>query len=223
MNIKSKNELKKYQRIDDDFGSGAKIYKINDLEVIKVFRNILSSSIQDRFNYFKNIKTNYFAFPTDNLYINNKLYGYKMDFKDGKMFNVLEDNILIKDLIYSLKKLDRDLHILDENNIKIFDLHGFNILFNELNNEINIIDVDEYGLYSKDTYLYNLKSVINRIIRYLQLREFNLDKVYDIYSFINEFNNEINRLQEICKFEIQTKNDIKRYNNLYIKSKHIIY
>lgn len=222
MNIKSKNELKKYQRIDDDFGSGAKIYKINDLEVLKVFRNILSSSIQDRFNYFKNIKTNYFAFPTDNLYINNKLYGYKMDFKDGKMFNVLEDNILIKDLIYSLKKLDRDLHILDENNIKIFDLHGFNILFNAQNNEINIIDVDEYGLYSKDTYLYNLKSVINRIIRYLQLREFNLDKVYDIYSFINEFNNEINRLQEICKFEIQTKNDIKRYNNLYIKSKHII-
>ncbi len=222
MNIHSKNELKKYQRIDDNFGSGAKIYKINNLEVLKVFRNILSSSIQDRFNYFKNIKANYFAFPTDNLYINNKLYGYKMDFKEGKMFNVLEDNILIKDLIYSLKKLDRDLHILDENNIKIFDLHGFNILYNEQNNEINIIDVDEYGLYSKDTYLYNLKAVINRIIRYLQLREFNLDKVYDINSFINEFNNEINRLQEICKFKIETKSDIKIYNNLYIKSKHII-
>lgn len=222
MNIHSKNELKKYQRIDDNFGSGAKIYKINNLEVLKVFRNILSSSIQDRFNYFKNIKANYFAFPTDSLYINNKLYGYKMDYKDGKMFNVLEDNILIKDLIYSLKKLDRDLHILDENNIKIFDLHGFNILYNKENNEINIIDVDEYGLYSKDTYLYNLKAVINRIIRYLQLREFNLDKVYDINSFINEFNNEINRLQEICKFEIETKSDIKIYNNLYIKSKHII-
>ena len=145
-----------------------------------------------------------------------------MDYKEGKMFNVLEDNILIKDLIYSLKKLDRDLHILDENNIKIFDLHGFNILYNEQNNEINIIDVDEYGLYSKNTYLYNLKAVINRIIRYLQLREFNLDKVYDINSFINEFNNEINRLQEICKFEIETKSDIKIYNNLYIKSKHII-
>ena len=55
MNIDSKNELKKYQRIDDNFGSGAKIYKINNLEVLKVFRNILSSSIQDRFNYFKNI------------------------------------------------------------------------------------------------------------------------------------------------------------------------
>lgn len=222
MNIYSKNELKKYQRIDDNFGSGAKIYKINNLEVLKVFRNILSSSIQDRFNYFKNIKANYFAFPTDNLYINKKLYGYKMDYKEGKMFNVLEDNILIKDLIYSLKRLDRDLHILDENNIKIFDLHGFNILYNEQNNEINIIDVDEYGLYSKNTYLYNLKAVINRIIRYLQLREFNLDKVYDINSFINEFNNEINRLQEICKFEIETKSDIKIYNNLYIKSKHII-
>ena len=101
-------------------------------------------------------------------------------------------------------------------------MHGFNILYNEQNNEINIIDVDEYGLYSKDTYLYNLKAVINRIIRYLQLREFNLDKVYDINSFINEFNNEINRLQEICKFKIETKSDIKIYNNLYIKSKHII-
>ena len=65
MNFKSISEIeKKYDLIG--CGATAQIYKYDILTVLKIFYLNLSAFDEDRFNILSRIKTDYFAFPTEN-------------------------------------------------------------------------------------------------------------------------------------------------------------
>ena len=139
-----------------------------------------------------------------------------MSLKTGIPFANLSDNILIEDLLEALKKLERDLYILSENHIRILDLHDQNIMYDDINKNINIIDTSEYGYLYKDKEtlrIYNVLSIAYIIFNYLELK-YDLKNILTIDNVINEIENMIYNLEETYKKEINRVEDIKQLKKI---------
>lgn len=215
MKFKSIKEIeKKYNLIG--CGATAQIYKYDILTALKIFYYNLSAFDEDRFKILSKIKTDYFAFPTDNIYIKNNLKGYTMSLKTGISFANLSNNILIDNLLEALKKLERDLFILSENNIRILDLHDENIMYDNSKNVINIIDTSEYGYLYKDKEtlrIYNILSIAYIILNYLSLK-YEPKNILSIDDVINDIENKIYNLEEFYKTDINKVEDIKKLKKI---------
>ena len=215
--MKFKN-IKEIEKNYDLIGCGAtaQIYKYNIYTALKIFYFSLSSFDEDRFNILSRIKTDYFAFPTDNIYFKDSLKGYTMSLKTGISFANLSDNILIDKLLEALKKLERDLFILSENNIRILDLHDENIMYDSNKNAISIIDTSEYGYLYKDKEtlrVYNVLSIAYIILNYLLLKP-DLKNILTIDDVINVIENKIYNLEEFYKTDINKVEDIKKLKKI---------
>lgn len=198
--MKFKN-IKEIEKNYDLIGCGAtaQIYKYNIYTALKIFYFSLSSFDEDRFNILSRIKTDYFAFPTDNIYFKDSLKGYTMSLKTGISFANLSDNILIDKLLEALKKLERDLFILSENNIRILDLHDENIMYDSNKNAID-----------KETLrVYNVLSIAYIILDYLSLK-YEPKNILTIDDVINVIENKIYNLEEFYKTDINKVEDIKK-------------
>lgn len=215
MKFKSIKEIeKKYNLIG--CGATAQIYKYDVFTALKIFHLNLSAFDEDKFNILSKIKTDYFAFPIDNIYIKNLLKGHTMSLKTGISFANLSDNILIDDFLEALKKLERDLFILSENNIRILDLHDENIMYDNIKNVINIVDTSDYGYLYKDKEtlrIYNVLSIAYVILNYLLLK-LDLKNILTIDDVINEIGNKIYNLEEFYKTDINKVEDIKKLKKI---------
>lgn len=215
MNFKSISEIEKnYDLIG--CGATAQIYKYDILTALKIFYLNLSAFDEDRFNILSRIKTDYFAFPTENIYIKNRLKGHTMSLKTGIPFANLSDNILIDNLLDALKKLERDIFILSENNIRILDLHDENIMYDSNKNVISVIDTSEYGYLYKDKEtlrIYNILSIAYIILNYLSLN-YETKNILTIDDIINEIENKIYNLEEFYKTDINKVEDIKKLKKI---------
>lgn len=212
MNIKSSKYLKENYKLFNSTGATADIYQDKDnYLLLKIFRTRKDEYDKDKWNKLSKLKTNYFAFPIDIIYIRNVIKGYTMYKKDGLIFDELGIDILIKDFIEALKKLEYDLRIISENNIKILDLHTGNILYDSNENVINIIDSDEYGhlcIYN-DLYVYNVRSIANLILKFIDIPIYNKENINSIKELVNYIIYQINILEEIYKMDIKSISDIK--------------
>ena len=197
-------------------GATAQIYRYDILTALKIFHLNLSAFDEDKINILSKIKTDYFAFPIDNIYIKNILKGHTMSLKTGISFANLSDNILIDDFLEALKKLERDLFILSENNIRILDLHDENIMYDNIKNVINIVDTSDYGYLYKDKEtlrIYNVLSIAYVILNYLLLK-LDLKNILTIDDVIKEIENKIYNLEEFYKTDINKVEDIKKLKKI---------
>lgn len=212
MNIKSSKYLKENYKLFNNTGATADIYQDKDnYLLLKIFRTRKDEYDKDKWNKLSDLKTNYFAFPIDIIYIRNVIKGYTMYKKDGLIFDELDIDILIKDFIDALKKLEYDLRIISENNIKILDLHTGNILYDSIEKAINIIDSDEYGhlcIYN-DLYVYNVRTIANLILKFINIPLYNKENINSIKELVNYIIYQINILEEIYKIDIKSISDIK--------------
>ena len=212
MNIKSSKYLKENYKLFNNTGATADIYQDKDnYLLLKIFRTRKDEYDMDKWNKLSELKTNYFAFPIDIIYIRNVIKGYTMYKKDGLIFDELDIDILIKDFIEALKKLEYDLRIISENNIKILDLHTGNILYDSNEKAINIIDSDEYGhlcIYN-DLYVYNVRALANLILKFIDIPLYNKENINSIKELVNYVIYQINILEEIYKMDIKSISDIK--------------
>lgn len=212
MNIKSSKYLKENYKLFNNTGATADIYQDKDnYLLLKIFRTRKDEYDIDKWNKLSELKTNYFAFPIDIIYIRNVIKGYTMYKKDGLIFDELDIDILIKDFIEALKKLEYDLRIISENNIKILDLHTGNILYDSSEKAINIIDSDEYGhlcIYN-DLYVYNVRALANLILKFIDIPLYNKENINSIKELVNYVIYQINILEEIYKIDIKSIRDIK--------------
>ena len=136
--------------------------------------------------------------------------------KTGISFANLSDNILIDNLLDALKKLERDIFILSENNIRILDLHKENIMYDSNKNVISVIDTSEYAyLYNdKETLrIYNILSIAYIILNYLSLN-YEAKNILTIDDIINEIENKIYNLEEFYKTDINKVEDIKKLKKI---------
>lgn len=215
MKFKSIKEVEKnYDLIG--CGATAQIYKYDVFTALKIFHFSLSSFDEDRLNVLSKVKTNYFAFPINNIYIKNRLKGHTMSLKTGIPFANLSDNILIDKLLEALKKLERDIFILSENNIRILDLHDENIMYDSNKNVISVIDTSEYGYLYKDKEtlrIYNVLSIAYIILNYLSLN-YETKNILTIDDIIIEIENKIYNLEEFYKTDINKVEDIKKLKKI---------
>lgn len=192
-------------------GGTSSIYTMNNNILLKIFNTYKDVFFEQRLEKLSKLNTNYIALPIENIYIKGKLIGYSMVKKDGITFNNIDFNTNIEDILISLLKLEEDLIILSENNIRILDLHTENILYDNNKYEINIIDTDEYGtLYMyKDLYNANLKSISSLLFNYLNLSEYIPNDLYNIKVLTVYIRSILNYLAEINKKEITRVGDLK--------------
>ncbi len=213
MNIKSKKYLNKNYKIFNDEGGTSTIYSDNNKLLLKIFCNPKDVFFEEKLEKMAKLNTSYFVTPIENIYLKNRLIGYTMYKKDGIVFQKLNSNTLIEDLLNSFLKLEDDLKILSLNNIRILDLHDGNILFDNSKKEINIIDTDEYGtLYTyDDLYNINVESLTMLLLTYLNLKKYNINfnNINSIKMLITNIKQLIYILEEINKKEINRVGDIK--------------
>ena len=209
-----------YKLIENgDAGFTAKIYRYSDKELLKIFKYKLDENHSFKFDILSKINTEYFAFPNKKVYIGNKLKGYSVYYKDGILLDDLED-ININNLLKSILKLNNDFLELAEKHIRVIDLHNKNILYNEINNDINIIDTSEYvfspKMHSSDLYKFNCRSLIYNICVLLNvdINEFDYNNTTSIYKFCDLLKEKINKL------EYENNKDIIRLKELKLIKKN---
>ena len=89
MNIKSSKYLKENYKLFNNTGATADIYQDKDnYLLLKIFRTRKDEYDIDKWNKLSELKTNYFAFPIDIIYIRNVIKGYTMYKKDGLIWVV---------------------------------------------------------------------------------------------------------------------------------------
>lgn len=226
MEFKKLSDINKnYKKIG--FGTEAIIYEYNKNELLKIFWGSLDDNNLKRINIFKGIHTDHFAFPTEEVYTNSKLKGYKMNFKKGSKFNSLDYSLEIRSLIKALKKLRNDIVIISDNKVSIYDLHDSNILFDNINTSINIIDTSQYGLNAPDfitAYVHNCRVIASLLFRLLSIPTDNVKYINEIDNIINIiiskkdylenfFDNKIDNIKEM-------KLNYKLYNRKIYNSKY---
>ena len=217
MEFKKHSDINKnYKKIG--FGTEAIIYEYNKNELLKIFWGSLDEDNLKRINSFKEIDTDHFAFPTEEVYINSKLKGYKMNFKKGTKFNSLDYSLEIEALIEALKKLRDDIVIISDNNVSIYDLHDANILFNNSDTSINIIDTSQYGLNAPDfitAYKHNCRVIASLIFRLLSIPLDNINYINEIDKIINIIISKKDYLENFFDNKIDSIKEMKLNYKLY--------
>lgn len=240
--IKFKNEkdlesLKEFKR--NNFGCQSKLYYLKKgKEILKVYNNKVNKT-EDLINFLKlkEIDTETLVKFKKILLIDNKYSGYSMDKIIGTTYyNISNDNI--RDILTTLKKVEKDIIKLSENKIIATDLNLGNIIYNRKKQESKLIDVNSYIYepdidteYARQRNCYNLYNTtitalskvytnqtnihyLNCILEAIYKNEF--EKKDNIYDFFNHF---ITDLENYCNEEIVTIGEfskiLKNSNNFY--------
>lgn len=162
--LKSKDELKTLELLKcSEYASTSNLYKCNN-EVLKVYHKKRSIDVLNTLDFIKNLKLKMFVGPNKFIFLDEEFYGYSMDYINGNiLFNL--SGININNLFKSLDYIEKDIKKLSDNKIEIVDLNCLNILYNFINNLINIVDLDEYtvrtNLSFDEIFKINIEEFIN--------------------------------------------------------------
>lgn len=119
----------------------------------------------------------------EDIYLGDKrIYGYTTKYLKGANLNYLPREVKLKDLLEAYLKLTKDIKLLAENNINIFDIHAGNLLYNgslymldfDLSKVDTVNSVDK--IYKRAAY-----QVFQQILRVIVW----FDKSQDLYTVLN--------------------------------------
>lgn len=196
MAFKDCHELEKFRLNSNNFidsGFYGLVYKINDKECLKVFRNeksihSLESKHPETFlEYLKMLSekdAKILVLPKD-IYIDETglVRAYTMDYQKGIELSSGIDNIDINVFMDALKEFYCELTKLDD--LVLYDASPFNLIFNE-NKSLKMIDLDlarfKRWMDSELVYLENYK-IFNRAIFHSILGRFSVSDLLDANLF----------------------------------------
>ncbi len=196
MAFKDCHELEKFRLNSNNFidsGFYGLVYKINDKECLKVFRNeksihSLESKHPETFlEYLKMLSekdAKILVLPKD-IYIDETglVRAYTMDYQKGIELSSGIDNIDINVFMDALKEFYCELTKLDD--LVLYDASPFNLIFNE-NKSLKMINLDlarfKTWMDSELVYLENYK-IFNRAIFHSILGRFSVSDLLDANLF----------------------------------------
>ena len=196
MAIKDCREIEKFTLNSNNFiGSGfyGLVYKINDKECLKVFRNeksIYSLESKHPETFLEHLKmlsdkdANILVLPKD-IYIDETglVKAYTMDYQNGTVLNAGIDNIDINVFMDAIKEFYCELTKIYD--LVLYDASPFNLIFNE-KESLKMIDLDlarfKTWMDSELVYLENYK-IFNRAIFHSILGRFSVSDLLDANLF----------------------------------------
>ncbi len=123
---------------------------------------------------FSSIQNKTFVWPSNTIEVNNQIVGYTMPYKKAKnLYNINPLLINLDNLEKAIIKTEKDIKILTNNNVSLYDVR-YNILYS--NGKIYVIDTLDYG-NSKVSYEENRMTVDDEIMLFL------VDNYFD--NFVN--------------------------------------
>ncbi len=209
------------------FGKEGSCYFLNNNTVLKLFKKVSKY----RNIYIKNHTSPYIAFPKDIYYLEdtNLIKGYTMNYLKGKdIYLGLDNSLLIDDLIKAYNKIRLEIEKFP--NIYMADLVGVNILYDNSNNEFNIIDTSEWYKL-KNALTYNLNSLNYNILKSLfktinlEQSEFKSNKLRKLYQEYKDLILELNIynldlfmefITELVTYNKEYKDKVKTISDLKI-------
>lgn len=210
-------------------GSNSNIYKYNKNILLKIFKEHLPFSEIKYFEDIKKLNINNVSLPQKFIIIDDKFYGYSMKFMPGKTLINLDDKVHYQDIVATLPNIQNTIERFSKNKYQMCDLNIYNVLYDEIKNTFNIVDIDLYlkennMLYS-EAYDFNALSFQSLLLTALT-REFNYKrqeyklykKLKDILLFGTLNNNDYarnfteikNELEDNYSEEIKTLKDLRK-------------
>lgn len=164
-------------------GCSAQCYKTEDGRVYKEF--FAGVNYLEYLRVLSEYKSPSFVFPEEFVFKNNEpklenFTGYLMTYIDGMRFDKLSDAIKIRNLIESLRPLEKEIMKLSQYGITTVDLNAGNLILDK-NNIIHVIDTDLYeinfdGDIYGDIFKENIKELASTVISTILLNSSGYDK-----------------------------------------------
>ena len=142
-------------------GFNSVVYRLNDKECLKVFRN--SKGLSNLYGMYKVGKLMEYTFETAEMpkrlaLIDNKYNGYVLNYIDGPMLEECIDYDFSKILHLYSELIEKATNEISEQGILLVDINAYNILLDKTNNKLKLIDSDTWIINSKKS-IGHLKSL----------------------------------------------------------------
>lgn len=164
-------------------GATSKVYRLNNLECLKIFNYNLSEYELYRINKFTNMCITSVNFPTKLVIVDKKFKGYISDFINGESLDTLSC-IGYSEFINAAVPLLEAIRKVSVERIRIFDSHEGNIMYNYDTGMLEIIDPVEWSFDCsssiKEIHEKNFKMINSTIRRYL----FHNSDIYNATTYI---------------------------------------
>lgn len=185
MEFSNKKELNTYLKrlVYLGFGSQGDAYRDKD-SVIKVYNGLSGKRTKDEVLRFSDIKTKSFYFPYDVLEIRGSVVGEVTKFAYGKeLYKTDPLKVKYQGLIDGLDQVDKDIRIISEAGVRVFD-QCYNTLY--VNGKYSFIDTTEYGkgLPSKER-VSELERINHKTINF-EILQFVTNGFLEHYVFNNK-------------------------------------
>jgi len=195
------------------YGSNSDIYFYKD-KLLKVYNHLAYISEIKNLEIISKLNIDNVAIPRKFIYIDERFYGYSMDYKKGVILPKINDRINYNYLITNLDKVEETIRILSNYKMEMYDINCFNILYDISNSEFNLVDIDSYREKKYDSleklYKENLFSFDKSLLNCISFK-------YTINDNLI-FNNLKNIITECINKDITTKDtfiNIKKFLEKY--------
>lgn len=207
------------------YGSNSDIYFYNGI-LLKIYNHLVYISDIKNIEKIKKIYANNVSIPKKNVYVNNKICGYSMDYKKGVVLSKISENILYDTFISGLDEVNRTIRLFSDNKIEMIDFNCFNLLYDEKNNQFNIVDVDCYKenkyksaneiyienlLYFEEMLLSSLsfEYIVNNDL-YKELKYLLFDSIQNGVSIVEAFKSIKKYIESYGNNNLNTLKDFKK-------------
>ena len=169
-----------------------KLYRQGNDRILKIFldcyQRIDSESGRDIFKVLEllmSLEGSRSLILPEDIYLGDKrIYGYTTKYLKGANLNYISREVKLKDLLEAYLELTKDIKLLAENNINIFDIHAGNLLYNGslymLDFDLSKVDTVNSAdkMYKRAAY-----QVFQQILRVIVW----FDKSQDLYTVLNHY------------------------------------
>ena len=221
----------KFEEIENGrVGANSIIYRYNEDEVMKIFHYSAFDREERILKYFlKKYNGQCVLKPNKLIYIDNKLYGYTLNYSNGVMLHKINDDVLLNDFINSFKIIEKDIIEISNNQIFMDDLSSGNMLYDDNKKITNIIDYDYYKYMdiNKTNMLRRNKNELLQAILFSFIKnyksnrvgEYTQNKVFEEYSIVDVLYEIKDYIENIKEKEITTIKDIRDNSDLILELK----
>ena len=140
----------------------ARLYTLEDGNVLKLFKNSKELYEIDRYKYMLNYNNESFVFPFEFIYDSEKFYGYITK----RVYADTLESIFFKSDLLKLSsnsiKLEKNINYISKGGIVLYDFHNENILYDDKN--YSVIDHDENAICRNEEYAKTTNQNYHRIV-----------------------------------------------------------
>ena len=155
----------------------------------RVYKELFFKDEEERLRKLVDFNSDVFIFPETLIYTESGFMGYLMRFVDGQELIKLNQDELVREFIYALLSVEKEVIELTKKKIKINDSSDYNIIYTK-DKRIEVIDTDFYDVYKSDNNLYrkNLISIsfgtLAPFIGYSKYNCFIDDRLRKLYKYL---------------------------------------